>query len=475
MKTIFNLLLILALAFATRAAQAQDEIAPPMVEAPSTVTTFSTAQLDQLTGPVALYPDPLIAILLPAATQPSQIVQADRYVQNGGDPNAVDQEPWDTNVQALVHYPDVLKWMDDNLAWTTQLGEAFANQQPEVMDSVQRLRTQAYNLGNLASTPQQQVLNDGGYIEIIPTSPTYVYVPDYQPAQVYYQQPYGAPYITFSAGFIIGPWLCGDFDWHDHHLIIWSAGHPRPRNWWHERPQQRALYISKQTSEWHPDNHPVSPAGNHIGTNPHSNFQWNNPNPNQGQGSHNFNVPNQRTQTAPVLNRPAPPPNQWSNTPHPQNQTPGVLNPPGQQHDTRNFNDPNRNRTWQNQTPATPISPPPRINNNNGTGAYHTTGNSGGGAYHTTGGNSGGGNNAGSSAGTAHSSSGSDGNAGSSSTGTSHNSGSSSGTPRSNSGSGGSSSTTGSSSDKSSHSTGGSNSGSNSSNNSSGNNPRPGH
>jgi hypothetical protein len=382
MKTVFNLILICGLAFAARAVQAQDEVPPPMPDAP----TFSDAQLDQLLGPIALYPDPLMAVLLPAATEPSQIVIADRYVQNGGDPNAIDQQGWDPNVQALAHYPDVLKWMDDNLNWTTQLGEAFQNQQQEVMDSVQRLRTQAYNLGNLASTPQQQVIDDGGNIEIIPSNPNNLYVPDYQPSQVYYQQPYGAPYITFSAGFIIGSWLCGDFDWHNHHLVVWDHDHPRPRNWWHEQPQQRAVYLSKQTSQtsvWHPQNRPaLQPQGDRGWNNSASSFQWNNPNPNRAQGSHNFNVPNNRTQTAPVLNRPTPPPpvqrppvnvqRPPENIQRPQNDTfIGIQNA----QDARTFS----NRGQQSMQ-TTHTEPPPRVNAGSSGGSVHSSGGSSGGA-----------------------------------------------------------------------------------------------
>lgn len=249
MKTIFNLILTCALA--AFAARAQDEVPPPMPAAPM----FTDAQLQQLMGPIALYPDPLIAIILPAATQPAQIVMADRYVSGGGDPNQIDQQPWDPNVQALAHYPEVLKWMDDNLNWTTQLGEAFENQQDAVMNAIQELRTQAYNLGNLQSTPQQQVINDNGFIEIIPGNPQDVYVPDYQPNQVYYYPADGTPFITFSVGFAIGPWLCGDFDWRAHHLIYWDRDHPRPSNWWHERPDERANYLAAgHGAIWRPAN-----------------------------------------------------------------------------------------------------------------------------------------------------------------------------------------------------------------------------
>ena len=162
---------------------AQSLVPPPM----PAYQPLSDAQLDQLLGPIALYPDPLIAQILPASTLPTQIVLADRYVSGGGDPNQIDQQPWDPSVQALARYPNVLKWMDDNLNWTTELGQAFLNQQQDVMDSIQRLRQSAFNLGNLQSTPQQQVINDGGYIEIVPADPQVIYVPVYQPDQVYYQ------------------------------------------------------------------------------------------------------------------------------------------------------------------------------------------------------------------------------------------------------------------------------------------------
>ena len=209
--------------------------------------------MDQLLGPIALYPDPLIAQILPASTVPTQIVLADRYISDGGDPNQIDQQPWDVSVQALARYPNVLQWMDQNLGWTAELGQAFLNQQQDVMDSIQRLRQSAASFGNLQSTPQQQVINDGGDIEIVPADPEVIYVPVYQPNVVYYQATYGAPFITFGAGCAIGPWLNCDFDWHNHNIIIWNRDHPRPPNWWHEPPRQRDF---GHTTVWHPENRP---------------------------------------------------------------------------------------------------------------------------------------------------------------------------------------------------------------------------
>src|ERR1035437_3418551 len=146
--------------------RAQMAVPPPM----SAYQPLDYQQLDQLLGPIALYPDPLIAQILPASTVPTQIVLADRYVSGGGDPNQIDQQPWDASVQALARYQNVLKWMDDNLNWTTELGQSFLNQQQDVMDSIQRLRQSASNVGNLQSTPQQQVINDGSDIEIVPAN-----------------------------------------------------------------------------------------------------------------------------------------------------------------------------------------------------------------------------------------------------------------------------------------------------------------
>jgi hypothetical protein len=179
-------------------------------------------------------------------------VLADRYVSGGGDPNQIDQQPWDASVQALARYPDVLKWMDDNLNWTTELGQAFLNQQQDVMNSIQRLRQSASNFGNLQTTPQQQVVNDGGDIEIVPVDPQVIYVPVYQSDQVYYQTGNGSPFITFGIGFAIGTWLNCDFDWHNHNIIVWNHDHPRPANWWHEPPRQRNM---NHATVWRPNNY----------------------------------------------------------------------------------------------------------------------------------------------------------------------------------------------------------------------------
>jgi hypothetical protein len=211
-------------------------------------------------GPIALYPDPLIAQILPAATLPPEIVLADRYVNGGGDPNLIDQQPWDPSIKALARYPTLLKWMDDSLAWTTALGQAFLYQQQDVMDSIQRLRAQAQALGNLQSTLQEKVIIDEGIIEILPADPQVIYVPVYQPDVVYFQRPFGSPFISFGVGFAVGLWLNHDFDWHNHHLIVWGHSQPRPADWWSRRPSERPRVEVAHANVWQPHHRPAVAA-----------------------------------------------------------------------------------------------------------------------------------------------------------------------------------------------------------------------
>jgi uncharacterized membrane protein YgcG len=255
MKLLIKIPLLLCL-FAGTALSVRAQAVPPPASA---CEPLAAAQLDQLLGPIALYPDPLIAEILPASTFPTQIVLADRYVIGGGDPNQIDQQPWDASVQALARYPSVLKWMDDNLNWTTQVGQAFLSQQPDVMASIQRLRAQASQLGNLQSTSQDQVITDGGDIEIVPADSQVIYVPVYDPNQVYYQSPDGSPFITFGIGWPIGGWLDYDFDWGGGNLIYWGNGYSRPANWWRESSRQRDM---NHAGVWRPDNHPGYVAAN---------------------------------------------------------------------------------------------------------------------------------------------------------------------------------------------------------------------
>jgi hypothetical protein len=221
-------------------AQAQ---APGQAAQAPPYTQQTAEQLQQLVAPIALYPDSLVAQILAASTFPEQVVEADRWVQAHPDlkgtdlGNAVDQQPWDPSVKALSAFPSVLGNMDKNLSWTSSLGDAYYNQQQDVMDAVQVMRRKAQDAGNLKSTPQQTVTDQDSDIEIAPADPDVVYVPAYDPWLVYgypvvawpgwYPYPgiwFGGPYLSFGIGFGIGwwggfgwGWGHWGFDWHNHY------------------------------------------------------------------------------------------------------------------------------------------------------------------------------------------------------------------------------------------------------------------
>jgi Protein of unknown function (DUF3300) len=211
-------------------------------------TPFSADELDDMLAPIALYPDPLLAQMLPAASFIDQIDEAARYVGQYGTSADVDDQPWDVSVRAVAHYPDVLFMMDQKYDWTVSVGQAFVNQEDDVFDSIQRLRAEALAEGNLVSTPQQQVIDEDGIISIVPVEPEVIYVPQYDPTEVYFEPPaYGL--ITFGVGLPIGVWLNRDCDWHGHriHYHGWQGGGwiGRFRPHIHDR---RNLYINDRYS-----------------------------------------------------------------------------------------------------------------------------------------------------------------------------------------------------------------------------------
>ncbi|MGB0079580.1 MAG: DUF3300 domain-containing protein, partial [Candidatus Sulfotelmatobacter sp.] len=255
-KQSLGCLLSLALVFATFPQEvwaAQDQGAPPpgpAAQAPAPPYTQQTPEeLQRLVAPIALYPDSLVAQILAASTFPEQVVEADRWVQahpdlKGADlGSAVDQQPWDPSVKALTAFPSVLGNMDKNLSWTSSLGDAYYNQQADVMDAIQVMRRKAEAAGNLKSTPQQTVTEQDSDVEIEPADPDVVYVPAYDPWLVYgypivewpgwYPYPgiwFGGPYLSFGIGFGIGwwggfgwGWGHWGFDWH-HHYARFNGG-----------------------------------------------------------------------------------------------------------------------------------------------------------------------------------------------------------------------------------------------------------
>lgn len=176
-------------------AQSEPTPAPAPAEA---AQSFSTEQIDALVAPIALYPDPLLTQILMASTFPLQVVAATRWVEEpahkglSGDAltKALEPENWDPSVKSLVPFPEVLAKMNADLDWMQQLGYAFAEQQADVLNSVQRLRRQAQSNGSLQSTPQQVVRTEQQEIVIEPAQPNVIYVPSYNPTTVYGAWPY---------------------------------------------------------------------------------------------------------------------------------------------------------------------------------------------------------------------------------------------------------------------------------------------
>jgi uncharacterized membrane protein YgcG len=201
----------------------------------------SPEELQQFVAPIALYPDQLLAQILAGATYPSQIVEADRWLQQhpalqaDALAQAVDSQTWDLSVKALTQFPGLLGMLDTNLSWTSALGEAYLDGEEPVLDAIQVLRQRAQQAGNLQSTQQENVTMQDDAISIEPTDADVVYIPEYDPWSVYGDplDPYDGwdwtpgfyydgPGIGFGLGIGIG--LYGGFGWGWHH---WHAD-------WHE-------------------------------------------------------------------------------------------------------------------------------------------------------------------------------------------------------------------------------------------------
>ena len=185
--------LLLALGAGPREASAQDG------------QSWTSADLDSLVAPIALYPDAMLAQIFVAATYPLEIVQADRWRQSNSRlqgqalEDGLAKQSWDPSVAWLTHFPDLLNRMAQNLDWTQDLGDAFLGQQSEVMAAVQRMRQRADQAGTLQSTPQQTVVKEKQVIQIVPANPQVVYVPYYDPLWVYgpWWWPAYPPYVIY--------------------------------------------------------------------------------------------------------------------------------------------------------------------------------------------------------------------------------------------------------------------------------------
>jgi hypothetical protein len=229
--------LVVALATLVPAfAQSQESLPAPTTDAAATLAPVFTAdEIAELVAPIALYPDDLLAIVLPASTYPLQIVEAQRYREaSATDSTRKPDDEWDDSVVALLNYPEALKLLNDDLDWTQRLGQAVLDQQPEVLAAIEGFRKQAHAAGNLKTDDKQVVEVSDDAVQIRPADPQVIYVPYYEPAAVtvyrsvpayyYYPRPYPVYYYpypehyAFTSGFFWGVSTFYSLGWHSHHL-----------------------------------------------------------------------------------------------------------------------------------------------------------------------------------------------------------------------------------------------------------------
>jgi len=265
------LILLLAVPFSTASLYGQETSTQTAAK-----TLFKTEELDQMLAPIALYPDALLAQVLTASTYPLEVVSATRLVKASPGLKSeellalADDKDWDPSVKAMLGFPSVLEMMDEQLDWTTKLGDAFLAQQGDVMDSVQRLREKAYAQGSLTTTKEQvvKVQPQTQIIIVEPVSPQVIYVPVYNPLVVYgtWWYPAYPPYYyyprrylgrVFLTGFLVevfwGGWGIWDCDWYHHNVYIYVQRHNDFTRRHYRRPQP--YYITYSGGENHAWSH----------------------------------------------------------------------------------------------------------------------------------------------------------------------------------------------------------------------------
>ena len=241
MKTLYYFMM---LSWASAALAADPDLQSTAAPPPSAPAQRSAADLEKLAAPIALYPDPLIATILPAAAYPLEIVQAARFVADTNNLAKLDAQPWDENVKAVAAVPAAIQKLNDDLPWTISLGEAFIAQPKELMDTIQNLRAKAQSLGTLKTTPQQVVIVTNyvvvqtnitqvvmvtnQVVQIQSANPQVIYVPAYDPWYVYYPPPVyyvgPPPVVTFAVGVTVGLIIANNCDWHGGGIYVGHHG-----------------------------------------------------------------------------------------------------------------------------------------------------------------------------------------------------------------------------------------------------------
>jgi len=236
---------------------AAQQPAPAAEPGDNDVQPFKPEELEAIVAPIALYPDPLVAQVMMAATYPLEVVQAARLMKSkpGLKDDALNEElkkyDWDDSVKSLCSFPQTLDLLNEKIDWMQKLGDAFLDQRKDTMDAIQRMRAKAQAQGNLQSNEQQKVIVEQAsaqpapppqpgqpapapvaaeqtIIKIEPANPQVVYVPQYNPTVAYgppppayppYYYPYppaypwGAAAISFGVGMAVGAAVWGGCNW----------------------------------------------------------------------------------------------------------------------------------------------------------------------------------------------------------------------------------------------------------------------
>jgi hypothetical protein len=232
---------------------------------------LSAAQLEILVSRVALYPDDLLALVLPASTQPLEVVEAQRFLeQRKANASMQPSKEWDPSIIALLNYPEALKLMTADVTWLTQLGTSMVYQQAAVMGAVQSFRRKVMEAGNLKTNDKQTVSADSSTPPIIvieSTNPQVIYVPVYEPTTVVYAAPsptyysapypyYYDPYAPYYMGGLLGVSIGFGFAWYDDDIDCDDIDPDEVR----QRVQERQQHREERRQERQDNRNPASPT-----------------------------------------------------------------------------------------------------------------------------------------------------------------------------------------------------------------------
>ncbi len=213
------------------------------------VFVLSEAELAQTLAPIALYPDTLLTHILIASTYPIEVIEAERWLNKNSKLTAAqiekkaEKKEWDASIKALLAFPRVITKLSEDLTWMQELGNAFLQDEARVLASIQSLRQQADQAGNLANMDNVTVIKEQRVIIIEPAQPEVIYVPYYDTRVVYgrwhwthyppiyWRNPnyYAAHYGHFYWGHgvhISSHFYFSAFHWNNRHVVVKHYNRP---------------------------------------------------------------------------------------------------------------------------------------------------------------------------------------------------------------------------------------------------------